>query len=147
MERSFTEILSMSLQEIKSPKALPVGTYLSIIDGQPNITQAGLNKTDCVIFNLKPIQAQDDVDQKQLAEVLNGEALQDRRIRHTMFVTDKSKHRIKKFLVDHLGIDETHSLRQSIDEAMGRQVLVKLTHESSKNGDAVYENVASTAKV
>src|SRR5262249_40174387 len=104
-ERAFSEILSMTLEEIETPKALPIGTYLCIVKGQPEITQIGPNKTNCVIFNLEPVQAGTDVDQSQLREVLNGEALLDRKIVHRMFVTDKSKHRIKKFLADDLGID------------------------------------------
>src|SRR5262249_47787286 len=95
-ERSFSEILNMTLEEIKTPQALPQGTYLCMVFGQPEIKPAGEYKTDCVVFNLKPMQAQSDVDQKQLAEVLNGDALHDRTITHRMFVTDKSKHRIKK---------------------------------------------------
>lgn len=147
MEQSFAEILSTRLQDIESLKALPTGTYLCLVEGQPEITKAGQKFTDCVIFNFKPLQAQDDVDQSQLRDVLNGQALQDRKIKYTMFVTGRSKHHIAKFLRDDLGIDATFSLRQSIDEAIGKQVYVRLTHESSKTSDAVYENVASTRKV
>jgi hypothetical protein len=147
LERSFEEILTMQLEEIKPPQALPVGTYLCIVDGQPEITRLGENQTDCVVFNLKVAQAQSDVDQNQLAEVLNGDALLDRKITHRMFVTDRSKHRIKKFLADDLGIDPTNSLRKSIMEAAGKQVLVKLTHKHAQDGQTIYENVLSTAKV
>ena len=147
LERSFEEILTMQLEEIKPPQALPVGTYLCIVDGLPEITQLGANNTDCVVFNLKVVQAQSDVDQRQLAEVTNGGALQDRKITHRMFVTDRSKHRIKKILADDLGIDPTNSLRRSIEEAPGRQVYVKLTHQTAQDGETIYENVLSTAKV
>ena len=41
LERSFEEILTMQLEEIKPPQALPVGTYLCIVDGLPEITQLG----------------------------------------------------------------------------------------------------------
>jgi hypothetical protein len=146
-ERSFTEILDMQAKNVKAPQALPMGTYLCIVEGVPIIGTAGEKGTDCVTFSFKPLQVQDDVDQKQLAEVLNGDALPDRRITHRMFVTNKSKHRLKKFLVDDLGLDENNSLKQLISEAPSRQVLVKLTHQPSKDGSAVYENVASTSKV
>jgi hypothetical protein len=147
-ELSFAEILNMQAKDIKTPQALPMGTYLSMVMEQPQFAKAGVAETDCVDFSLKPLQAQGDVDPKQLAEVLNGEALSDRRIKHRMFVTDRSKHRLKKFLVDDLGLDENNSVRQLISEAINRQVYVKLTHQPSKDGSAVvYENVASTAKV
>jgi len=147
MERSVVEILDMPLDDIKAPQALPIGGYLGMVFGQPIFEKVGEKQTDSVVFFIKPIQAQNDVDQEQLAKVLNGEALQDRTITHRIFVTDKSKHRIKKFLFDDLGIDGTSSLRQAINEAMGRQVLVKLNHQPSKDGSTVFENVASTAKV
>jgi hypothetical protein len=79
MERSFQEILAMRMSEIKAPQALPTGTYLMLVDGQPVFDKAGANQTDCVDFSFKPLQAQDDVDTKQLTEVLNGDALSDRR--------------------------------------------------------------------
>ena len=147
LERSFAEILNMQLEEIKPPQALPVGTYLCIVEGLPEITQLGPNKTDCVVFNLRVVQAGHDVDQMQLAEVINGKALSDPKITHCMFVTDRSKHRIKKFLADDLGIDPTNSLKQSIGEAPGKQVYVKLTHQTAQDGETIYENVLSTAKV
>jgi hypothetical protein len=99
-----------------------------------------------VNFNLKPVQAGKDVDQAQLKEVLNGDALQDKKIRHRLFITNDSKHRLKKFLVDDLGV-EPSNFRQMIPESMGKQVMVTLTHQSSADGTTVYTNVKSTARV
>jgi hypothetical protein len=144
---NFTEILSMQLEEIEAPQILPVGTYLCAVDGQPDRTQqVGPNQTHCIDFNLKVLQAQPDVDQAQLAEVINGGALSDRKIKHRMFVTDKSKHRLKKFLVEDLGVDSSMSVSEALDAAMGKQCYVKLTHQASKSG-TVFENVLSTAHV
>jgi hypothetical protein len=144
---NFAEILDIKLEEIKPHQPLPVGTYHCFVDGQPITGQAGPNNTNCVTFNLKVIQAQDDVDPKQLAEAINGEALSGRSIKHLMFITDRSKHRIKKFLVDDLGVDPTNSLRQALLEAMGKPVLVKLVHQASKDGKTIFENVDRTARV
>jgi hypothetical protein len=147
LETSFKEILDMQLTEIKSSQALPVGTYLCKVWGQPDIGQVGKNQTDCVTFTLKVLQAQPDVDETQLADVINGGALSDRTITHRMFVTDRSKHRIKKFLVDDLGLDPTQSLREAINEAMGKDVLVRLTHQIGQDQQTIFENVLSTARV
>jgi hypothetical protein len=147
MEIAFKEILDMQLTEIKSSQALPVGTYLCTVEGQPDIGPVGKNQTDCVTFTLRVRQAQPDVDETQLADVINGGALSDRTITHRMFVTGKSKHRIKKFLVDDLGLDPTQSLRQAIMEAMGKDVLVQLTHQIGQDKQTVFENVLTTRRV
>ena len=143
---SFQDILSKPADYIKAPVALPVGTYLALVDGQPEFAKVGQNNTDCVNFNLKPIQPQGDVDQKQLLEALNGQSLQDKKIRHRLFVTPDSAWRLKQFLAEHLGIPVTN-LGAMIPEAMGKQVMVTLGHQASQDGTQVYQVVKSTAKV
>ena len=145
-ELSFTDILDMPIEDIKEPKALPPGTYLTIVDGQPEYAKVGQNQTECVNFNLKPLQAGPDVDPSQLAEVLDGANLQDKKIRHRIFLTDESKHRAKKFLLNDLGLHPS-TIRQMVQEAMGKQVMVKLVHQASQDGTQVYHQVQSTAKV
>ena len=145
-EMSFQDILQMPIDEIKEPTALPTGTYLTIVDGQPEFAKVGQNQTDCVVFNLKPLEPMQDVDRKLLAESLNGAPLSDKKIRHRLFVTNESKHRLKRFLVAHLGLEGTN-FAQMIPEAMGHQVYAKISHQSSQDGTTVYQNVASTAKV
>lgn len=145
-EMSFQEILDMPADEIRAPQALPTGTYLGIIEGQPEFTKVGQKQTDAIDFNIKPLQAQADVDAKQLAESLDGTALSDKKIRYRVFVTNDSKHRLLKFLRDDLGIPVTN-FRQMIPEAMGKQIIVKLSHQASADGTMVYHQVQSTAKV
>src|SRR6516162_8046687 len=144
-ELSFQDILDMPIEDIKEPKALPPGTYTCIVDGQPEYAKVGQNQTECVNFNLKPLQAGSDVDANLLREVLDGANLQDKKIRHRIFLTDDSKHRAKKFLLNDLGLPPS-SIRQMVQEAMGKQVLVKLVHQASQDGTTVYHTVNSTAK-
>jgi hypothetical protein len=144
-ENSFLEILHKPIDEIKEPVALSAGKYLMIVDGPHQHAKAGAKETDCVDFNLKPIQAL-DVDPNQLTQALNGEALQDKRIRHRLFVTPDSAYRLKRFLVDDLGIAPA-TIWQMLSEAPGKEVIVKITHQHSKNSATVYANVESTANV
>jgi hypothetical protein len=145
-DMSFEDILNQPLADIEAPKALPIGTYLGIIDGQPEFVKLGQNQTDAVQMNIKPIKAI-KVDEKQLSEVLNGAALSDKRIRHRVFITQDSKHRLKQFLVDHLGISADIPVKQGIAEAMGKQLVVELGHQSSTDGTQVFNTVKSTANV
>lgn len=145
-EASFQEILDMPIDEIKDPVALPPGTYLCLVDGQPEFEKIGKNQTDCVVFSLKPLQAGPEVDQRLLDEALDGSQLQDKKIRHRVFLTWESKHRLKKFLINDLGLEGTN-FRQLIPEAMGRQVWAKIVNTPSQDGSTLYANVSSTAKV
>ncbi len=145
-ELTLAEILNMPVDDIKEPVALPTGTYLCIVDGQPEFAKVGQNQTDCVNFNLKPMQAMQDVDQKALSESLNGDSLTEKKIRHRLFLTKDAVYRLKKFLTNDLGI-QGNNFAAMIPESMGKQVYAKLTHQSSQDGSTIYHNVAGTAKV
>ena len=144
-EISFQDILHKPIEEIRDPVPLPMGKYLCVVDGQYKFDNAGPKQTDCVDFNLMPVQAV-DVDPNQLARALNGENLSDKRIRHRMFITPDSAYRLKRFLLNDLGIAPTN-IFQMLSETSGKQVIVKITHQHSKTSDAVYMNIESTEKV
>lgn len=150
---SFQDILNKPSNTIDAPKPLPPGTYLCLVNGQPEFAKIGRDNTDCVNFALKPVQAQPDVDQTALQEALSSKdgtyrALQDVKINHRMFITENSVWRLRKFLVDDLAIDEGEkTLGQLIPEAMGRQVLISLGHRASDDGSVVYMDVRNTARV
>ena len=145
---SFQDVLNKPAAEIEPPKALPVGTYLCLVNGQPEITQRGKNNNYCAIFKLKPVQAQQDVDQSALSETLKGAGLGDKNINHTLWITDDAAWRLDQFLAEHLGIDKgTKTLGEMIPEAMGKQVLVTLGHRASDDGKQVFAEVKGTARV
>src|SRR5262245_44792711 len=102
---SFSEILDMPIVDIRDPVALPAGKYLCVVEGLPEIGKVGPRETDCVTFNLRPVAAQDGVDQDQLIATLNGASLSDKKIRHRLFITPDSVYRLKRFLIDDLGIE------------------------------------------
>ena len=140
---SFEEILRGDTSSGGSFEPLPVGRYLTVIDEAPKFTQVGAKVTPCVDFNLTPLEAI-KVNREQLAKVLNGQDLSDRRIRHRMFITAKAKYRPFRFLHQDLGIPAT-TLREMIPQALGKRVYVELEHR--QYGDRVYEDVKRTAKV
>jgi hypothetical protein len=145
---SFSDVLNKPSTAVEAPKALPVGTYLCIVSGQPEIVQRGQKGNHCVDFNLQCAQAQPDVDQQALIDSLKGASLSDKKIRHTLWVTDDAAWRLKQFLVDHLGVEEgSKTLGEMIPESMGKQVLVTLGHRASQDGTQIYAEVKGTAKV
>lgn len=146
-DASFQDILNTTAANIKPPKALPVGEYICVVDSQPEFTKVGQKQTNAVDFMMKPMQAKESVNKDQLIESLDGKALQDKRIRHRVFVTPDSKFRIKQFLVDHLGLDADQPIGMLIPQAMGRQVVVTIGHRAAEDGSTIYQEVKSTAHV
>jgi len=145
---SFQDVLNKPAAEIEPPKALPIGTYLCLVDGAPEIAQRGKNNNYCAIFKLKPVQPQPDVDQAALADTLKGAALADKKINHTLWITDDAAWRLDQFLAEHLGIDKgKKTLGEMIPESAGKQVLVTLGHRASEDGKQVYHEVKATAHV
>lgn len=151
---NFTDVLSKPAAEVIPPRPLPVGTYLAIVDGQPEITKVGKNQTDCINFHMKLMQAQGDVDQAALVEALNGKALADYKVKHTLWGTnDPSKietvrYFITEFLSNDLGIEKgDRTIGQMLPEAMGKQVLLTIGHRPSEDGKIIYLEVKGTAKV
>lgn len=142
---SFQDILNTPIDQIKPPKPLPIGTYLCVVEGQPEITKIGKKETDAIIFQLKPMQAMPDVDQSSLLDALEGKSLTEVRLRHTLWGTADAAWRLKQFLVDHLGIAGS-SMAEMVSSAMGRQVLVTLGHRTDGIPPQVFMDVKGTAK-
>jgi hypothetical protein len=143
---NFQDILNKPMDEIDAPVPLPVGTYLCLVDGVPEVSQKGKNQNTAVTFNLKFMQPQADVDQSALISALKGKTLPDRSIRHNLWVTEDAAWRLKQFLKDHLAV-EAKSMSEAIAQAQGRQVYVTLGHRPSDDGTQIYMDIKSTAKV
>ena len=143
---NFSDILNKPMDQIEPPVPLPVGTYLCLVDGQPEPKELGKNNTPAVIFNLKFCQAQGDVDQHALMEALKGKPLTERFIQHTLWLDD-NPWRLKQFLKDHLRLTDATTPLEALAQASGRQVLVNLGHRTSDDGTAIYMNIKSTAAV
>lgn len=149
---TFAEILNKKASSIEPPKPLPVGTYLCIVNGQPEFGKIGKNNTDHVDFPLKFIQADTDVDQTAMQEALQQKdgtykSLQDYKQNLRFFLTEDSLWRIVKFLNEDLGLDPNKSLGQLIPEAMGKQVYVSFGHRASEDGSRVFMDPKGTRKV
>lgn len=150
---NFQDILNKPASAIEPPKPIPPGTYLGIVDGQPEFAKIGKNQTDCVNFKVKLVQAQEDVSQDDLQTALTradgvAKSLGDIKLTVRQFLTEDSVWRLKQFLVDHLGIeDDGKSLGQMIPETMGKQVLLTIGHRPSEDGTQVFTDVKGTAKV
>lgn len=143
---SFEDIMNRPSSEIKAPQAYPVGTYHCLVDGPPEAGKMGARQTPYLRFKCKILSPMQDVDAAQAAE----QQIVGKIINVDQFITDDAAYRVNEFLGDHLGIADVpgdKSLTQAMAEAPGKQVLVKLRHETSQDGKRVFHRVESTAHV
>jgi hypothetical protein len=141
---AFESILDTPATEIERPKPYPIGTYTCIVQGLPELGRSSKQQTEFVKFKLGFIDAL-DVDEAALEE---AGGIQGKSVDCTFYITEKSAWRIKKFLVDDLGIDDDgKSIRDMLSEAPGRGVVIKIRHELGDDDVSVYARVASTAPI
>ncbi len=145
MATNFAEILSKRTDEIERPKPLPVGTYLAMVEGAPELREIGKKSTPAAEFKFRILSPGDDVDREALT-AMGG--IGEHRMRKPYFLTDESLYRLKEFLVDHLGIAENgRPIGQLLSEAPNQQVYVTVSHRPSEDGSQIYAEVKSTSKV
>lgn len=147
---NFTDVLNRPAESIEKPKQRPPGTYLCIVNGPHK--QKEVNDKPVVSIAFKAMQAQEDVDQAELAAAggVGNTFTQD------FFLTtndgNDNSWGLLNFLESHLGIEKTgKSLAQMLAEAPGKQVLVNVVHEmyvdKKTNEPAIAVRVKGTAKV
>jgi hypothetical protein len=151
---NFTSILDKHADSLEAPKPVPVGTYLALISGPETYSKVGANQTDLVSWPVKLIQPQGDVDMTALNESLSQKdgttrALGDAKLKFDQFLTEASAFMVRDFLQNTLDIDpKGKTLRQMISEALGKQMLVTITHGLTKGDNPrVFAQIKSTAKV
>lgn len=142
---SFQEILDRPVTAVERPKALPAGTYLCLIEGQPVFAQIGKNKTDVVNFTLKVLQVVGDAPSPAEIEEFGGVA--GRNINARFFGTEAAAWRLDKFLFEDLGIPLGISKKQAFMQTMGKQVIATVQHRPSEDGQQMYAEIKETAKV
>lgn len=146
---TFTDILNRKSSSIEPPKALPVGTYLALVEG--NWQQNNSARTGALgfQFTFRLIQPQDDVSQDELTKLPGG--INGKTVKNTIYVSDGNEFFLKQFLVDHLAIEEGEkNIGEMLAEVNGKQVMVNIKHTVSTqdpNNPRTIHIVGSTARV
>lgn len=128
------------------PPPIPRGSYVCQINGMPERGVSDKKQTPFIRFQLKFLQALEDVD----AEELEGAGgLDDRTMPLTFWFTDKSRPKFGDFIRDDLGIDIEEGVSPWVlaQQAPGYQVLVTIRHKPTEDGKGVYAEIAGTAAV
>jgi hypothetical protein len=127
------------------PKPYPVGTYLGVVKGLPAEGKSAQKQTPQVDFIIQFLQPGEDVDQEALKDVLKGESLASKTMKHTFYTTENAVWRLDKFLIEDLKIPGSRGRRSMIAEAPGRQVVFSIKHETSQDGTQIFAKIGDTA--
>lgn len=141
---NFGAILDKPVDDVKAPPLLPVGTYLCVVQGLPRQDKSSQKKTEFVEYTLKVLEAKGDVGPDEL-EQIGG--VMDKTIKATYYLTPEAGFMLKNFLYNDLLLEPSETMRPDLERAMGNQVLVKIKHEPSQDGQRMFARVASTAPV
>jgi len=145
MSTNFANLLSKAATDIERPKPIPVGTYLGLVAGNFETKEIGKNKTPALEFKIKLMMAQPDVSQDDL---LAAGGLENKFMTARFFLTDDSMYRLKEFLVNALDIPENgRTIGQMLGDAPNKQVLVQVSHRPSDDGQQIYSEIKSYARV
>jgi hypothetical protein len=129
--QSFEEIMNLKLDDVEDAKPFPVGTYIWMINGQPESGKSSQKQTPYWRFRCKPIQAMEDVDREALEE---AGGLQ-REMDLDFYITPDSASILRNFLRDTLGIRGGLSVTQAVAEATGQQFKGHVRHEPFTRND------------
>lgn len=140
----FNALLNTNLDDVKTPQALPVGTYTFMVDSWEQ-GESAKKKTPYVEFQCKPIKAEADVDQS----LLEGIDLERKTLRYTFYLTQDSKYRLKKFLTS-LGITtDDRTIKDALTDTKGTMFLGKVSQRPSdrEGDDSIYNDIETSTKV
>ena len=154
----FTSSLDRKMEEVERPPVRPVGHYICSVKQHPDIDDI-VSKKDGreftkVEFIMEIVSAGEDVDPDELAEYGNPKGGQLRKA--FIFSKDaddaagqaRSEYNLKRFLNEHLGLDEDLTFREAFAAATGTQCLVELKHRPDpENPEVLYEEAGKTAPV
>lgn len=141
---NFGAILDKPTAEVVAPPTYPPGSYIAVIAGLPKMDKSTKKQTEYVEFEMRPLQALEDVNEDDLKAF---GPLGDGTLRLTFYLTEKSAYRLKEFLINDLQLEEQATIRPMLDETPGQQCVIHIKHTARDDGQRVFANISSTGPV
>jgi hypothetical protein len=151
---NFNEVLNTAVSAIERPPTVPIGEYKAFVEKIPSIDTIADGRFDICDFQMHLTQALDTVDADELKAYgkINGVR---QRLRF-MFNRDpdeetnfkRSLYNLKRFLVDHLQIDDKgdDALKQMLNDAVNKACIVTIGLRVDKNNpEIMYSEITKTA--
>lgn len=143
----FTKLLEKQVDSVEAPKPLPVGSYKALV-GKHKFDKSAKKQTDFVRFDIKPIEALEDVDQEELEKAGGLAAMQKVTLRQDYYLTEDALYRLRKFLEENCRLScEGRSFQEVIPETENAEIIVQLKHRLSEDGQSKYMEIGTIASV
>ena len=152
---SFGSILSMPAEDAVRPPTLPRGYYVAVVENfrEDKSSQRQTPFTEFQLKVLRPLEKENEETGEMEVQVDEDELeaygdVAGAMINVQFYHTEKSVYRLAEFL-RHCGVDlgGKKSFEQAIPEARNSQVVIRVTHQSSQDGEATFARVSRTAPV
>jgi len=136
----FNALLDKDPASFERPPVAPEGEYLLVIKGK-SYGQSSQKKTPFVEFQYGVVDAMASVPE----EALDGIDLAKIKLRDQFYLTEDAMFRLREFFETVGCLQET--TRESIDAAVGQQVVATIGHETSdKDPTRIYANIRGYVK-
>jgi hypothetical protein len=148
---NFAEAAAKKISEVERPPLPPVGTYRWSITKLPAQTTSGDEKWDILTFQVRALEALDDVDMSdysgEVTNVTNQVKFMFNKEDEAEF--EKSLFRVRTFLERHVKCaDESDSVAQALNKSVNQQFLGSIAWQQDKNDpELFYANIARTAPI
>lgn len=146
---NFSDILSRAAETIERPPLAPKGTYVFVVTGQPKKQER--KEFEVLDFPLRGVAPSDDVDSDDFKEY-GGKADNIVVRKSFLFNTtdqaafDQTLFNMKNFLVEHLGLDPSLSIKELINASVNKKCLGVLDYRADNtNPEIMYHNLGKTA--
>lgn len=146
---NFADEAGKKVAEVERPPLPPVGTYRWSIIKQPALTTTNDGKWDIVTFQVRALEAQDDVDladySGEVTNITNQVKFMFNKEDEAEF--EKSMFRLRTFLEKHVKCaDEDQTINQALNASVNQQFLGSIVWTQDKNDPEIfYANIARTA--
>lgn len=146
---NFDSVLDVNMDDVKAPVPLPVGDYVFLIEGQPEITDFTSDKDGSsgkkAEFKVRPIKAMDTVDPEALEAY--GWPTQRTQTVTFWFTSDPNSHYRFKEFCEKLGLNTAGVKTQPLMAQLpGKAFGCSVTKRPSKDGTKFYSQL-NTATV
>ena len=151
----FSKALDVKTDKIERPPLPPIGHYIFEVSKPPQLSSVGNDQYDLVTFPLKAVDLfGDDVDPDELKKfggikmvtsshrfMFNKAEDEESQASNT-----RTLYNLKRFLTEHLGLEEGKTVRESLDEAVGQQFVANIQYRPDKNNpENIYAEIGKTA--
>lgn len=123
-------------EDIKDVPPIPIGTYLAMVVGPHQMVKSNQKGTDGIEFQLRFLQADEDVDRDALGAHLeaSGRSLHDVLMKHTIWESPYAATSLRDFVYGALSVEEKLPLKQALAEAPGRNFKLHIRHRPFDSG-------------